>query len=94
MLELFWSRLSSLLHFLAASCQIQNSNYSISDHVSFWPYFWPASSGIATYMGHCFHGSLHRSLAIGPLVHLAIAQPPVDMLAREIGRVLAGHLVY
>ena len=39
------------------------------------------------------HGSLHGPLAIGPLVHLAIAQPPVDMLAGEIGRVLAGHLV-
>ena len=40
------------------------------------------------------HGSLHGPLAIGPLVHLAITQPPVDMLAGEIGRVLAGHLVY
>ena len=40
------------------------------------------------------HGSLHRSLAIDPLVHLAITQPPVDMLAGEIDRVLAGHLVH
>ena len=40
------------------------------------------------------HGSLHGPLAIGPLVHLAIAQPLVDTLAREIGRVLAGYLVY
>ena len=39
------------------------------------------------------HGSLHRPLAIGPLVYLAIAQPPVDTLAGEIGRVLFGHLV-
>ena len=27
------------------------------------------------------HSILHGSLAIGPLVHLAIAQPPVDTLA-------------
>ena len=40
------------------------------------------------------HGSLHGSLAIDLLVHLAIAQTPVDTLAREIGRVLAGNLVY
>ena len=40
------------------------------------------------------HGSLHRSLAIDPLVHLAIAQPPVDTLSREICRVLPGHLVH
>ena len=40
------------------------------------------------------HGSLHGPLAIGPLVHLAVAQPPVDMLAGRISRVLAGHLVY
>ena len=39
------------------------------------------------------HGSLHGPLAIGPLVHLAIAQTLVDMLAREIGRVVVGHLV-
>ena len=39
------------------------------------------------------HGSLHGPLAIVPLAHLAIAQPPVDTLARKIGRVLAGHLV-
>ena len=39
------------------------------------------------------HISLHRPLAIGPFIHLAVAQPPVDMLAREIDRVLAGHLV-
>ena len=37
------------------------------------------------------HVSLHGSLAIGPLVHLAIAQPPVDTLAGEISRVLAGY---
>ena len=61
--------------------------------MSSWPYFWPASSGVAIYMG-VVHGSLHGPLAIGPLVHLAIAQPPVDTLAGEIGRVLAGHLVY
>ena len=40
------------------------------------------------------HGSLYASLAIGQLVHLAVTQPPVDMLAEEIGRVLTGHLVY
>ena len=40
------------------------------------------------------HGGLHRPLTIGPFVHLAVAQPPVDILAGEIGRVLAGHLVY
>ena len=39
------------------------------------------------------HGGLHGSLAIDPLFHLAIAQPLVDMLAGEIGRVLVGHLV-
>ena len=39
------------------------------------------------------HGSLHGPLAIGPFVHLAIAQPPVDMLAKKISRVFAGHLV-
>ena len=39
-------------------------------------------------------GSLPKSLAIGPLVHLAVAQPPVDTLAGEIGRVLARYLVY
>ena len=39
------------------------------------------------------HGSLHGSLAIGPLVHLVITQPLVDTLAGEIGRDLAGHLV-
>ena len=32
MLELFWSRLSGLLHFLAANCQDTECNYSISDH--------------------------------------------------------------
>ena len=40
------------------------------------------------------YSSLHGPLAIGPLVHLAVTQPPVDTLAREIGRVLAGHLVH
>ena len=40
------------------------------------------------------HGSLHGPLAIGPLVHLAIAETPADMLARDIGRVLAEYLVY
>ena len=40
------------------------------------------------------HNSLHGSLAIDPLVHLAIAQPLVDMLVGEIGRVLSGHLVH
>ena len=39
------------------------------------------------------YDSLRRSLAIDPLVHLAIAQPPVDTLAREISIVLAGYLV-
>ena len=39
------------------------------------------------------HGNLHGSLAIGPFVHLAIAQSPVDTLAGEIGRFLAGYLV-
>ena len=40
------------------------------------------------------HGSLHKPLAIGPLVHLAVPQPPVDTLVGEVGRVLAGHLVF
>ena len=39
------------------------------------------------------HGSLHGSLAIDPLVHLAVAQPPVNMLARKNSRVLTGYLV-
>ena len=39
------------------------------------------------------HGSLHGSLAIGPLVYLVLAQPPVDALARDIGRVLARHIL-
>ena len=40
------------------------------------------------------YGSLYRSLAIGPFIHLAIVQLLVDMLVGEIDRVLAGHLVY
>ena len=52
MLELFWSRLSGLLHFLATNCWLQNA-ITPSQIVSSWPYFWPASSGIAIYMGHC-----------------------------------------
>ena len=51
MLELFWSRLSSVLQFLAASCWIQNAT-TPSQIISSWPYFWPASGGIATYMRH------------------------------------------
>ena len=39
------------------------------------------------------HSSLHGSLAIDPIFHLAIAQPLVDMLAGEISTALAGHLV-
>ena len=91
MLELFWSRLSGLLYFLATSCWIQNAT-TLSQIVSYWPYFWPASSGVATTWG-VVHGSLHGSLAIDSLVHLAVTQPPLDTLARDIGRVLAGHLI-
>ena len=40
------------------------------------------------------HSCLHGLLAIDPLAHLAITQSPVDMLAEEIGGVLAGHLVH
>ena len=40
------------------------------------------------------HGSLHGPLVIGPLVHLAIAQPPVDMLVGKVSQVLTGHLVH
>ena len=40
------------------------------------------------------HGSLHGSLAIDPLVHLTVTQSLVDTLAGEIGRALAGYLVY
>ena len=52
MLELFWSGLSSLLCFLATNYWLQNT-IAPSQIMSFWPYFWPASSGIAIYMGHC-----------------------------------------
>ena len=52
MLELFWSRLSGLLHFLATNYWLQNA-ITLSQIVSSWPYFWPASSGIAIYMGCC-----------------------------------------
>ena len=52
MLELFWSRLSGLLPFLAANFQLHNA-ITPSQIVSSWPYFWPASGGIAIYMGHC-----------------------------------------
>ena len=52
MLELSWSRLSSLLLFLAANCWLQNA-ITPSQIVTSWPYFWPASSGITIYMGRC-----------------------------------------
>ena len=40
------------------------------------------------------YSSLHGPLAIGLLVQLAVAQPLVDTVAGEIGRALAGYLVY
>ena len=52
MLELFCSRLSGLLHFLATNYQLQNA-ITLSQIVSCWLYFWPASGSIAIYMGHC-----------------------------------------
>ena len=52
MLALFWSRLSCLLHFLAPNCRLQNI-ITLSQIVSSWPYFWPASGGVAFYMGRC-----------------------------------------
>ena len=95
MLELFWSRLSSLLGFLATNYQIQNA-ITLSQIVSSWLYFWPISGGIADLHGALSMASgLYKPLAIGPLVHLAIAQPLEDTLAGKIPfRVLAGHLVY
>ena len=88
MLKLFWSRLSGLLPFLAANCWLQNA-ITPSQIVSSWLYF------LACQQWHCYlhevlsMGSLHGPLALGPLVHLAVTQPPVDTLAREFGRVLA-----
>ena len=51
-LELFWSRLSGLLRFLAVNCRLQNA-ITLSQIVNSWPYFWPASGGVAIYMGRC-----------------------------------------
>ena len=91
MFELFWSRLSGLLPFLASNYWLQNA-ITLSQIVSSWP------SGLLVvallFTWSIVYGSLHGPLAIGPLVHLAITQPPVDTLARKIGKVLAGHLVY
>ena len=51
-LELFWSRLSGLLCFLAINFWLQNA-ITPSQIMNSWPYFWPASGGIAIYIGHC-----------------------------------------
>ena len=92
MLELFWSRLSGLLPFLAT-----NFGYRMQLlHLRLWAL--GHISGLLVvallFIWGVDHGSLHRPLTIGPFVHLAIAHPLVDMLAGEIGIVLAGHPVY
>ena len=91
MLELFWSRLSGLLHFLAANCWLQNA-ITPSQIMSSWHISGLLAVALLLTWG-VVHGSLHRPLAIGPLVHPAITQTPVDTLARKIGRALARHLV-